>query len=347
MMPKLCFVQPILTSYRDPIFNELNELLGNSLVVCAANPPKEFGEIEPPSYQLQDPQWKKLGLLHYMPFKAYTTMFRSSDRFIHFCDFKYLSLWLLILNCLVTGKQIWLHGQGGYKRKGLLHRSVYTLSIWLSDGYICYTEFSARCLKKVIPKRLHSKIKVVSNTLSLEPSNGIQPANSNHLLYMGRLRQGCGIELLLEAAKNLSMGIKVVGAGNTEFIDTLKAQYPDAQFYGPIFDYQKQKDIANECLAGVYGGDAGLSVVHYMALGLPVIVHGDLMKHMGPEPSYVEDGKNGLVFERENLHSLQSKIQTMKDNPAMRDALAENALDTFRNLIKPSMAQKFAQIVEA
>ena len=71
------------------------------------------------------------------------------------------------------------------------------------------------------------------------------------------------------------------------------------------------------------------------------------MKHMGPEPSYVEDGKNGLVFERENLHSLQSKIQTMKDNPAMRDALAENALDTFRNLIKPSMAQKFAQIVEA
>ena len=38
---------------------------------------------------------------------------------------------------------------------------------------------------------------------------------------------------LLETQKNAD--------DSFEFIDTLKAQYPDAQFYGPIFDYQKQK----------------------------------------------------------------------------------------------------------
>ncbi|MAR92623.1 MAG: hypothetical protein CML06_17340 [Pseudomonadales bacterium] len=347
MMPKVCVIQPILASYRDPIFRELNHLLGNELLVCASPAPTGFGRIQNPVYEIHDPGWKKLGMFSYMPVRSLRQLLRRSDRFIHFGDFKFLSLWFLMFYCFFSHKKLWLHGQGGYKRSGPLHRLVYSLSVFLCEGYICYTEYSAQALKKILPRSLRHKVIVVSNTLAMEPAECHRnPETGSSLLYIGRLRKGCGIELLLESAARLKLTVKVIGEGPAGYVDKLKAQFPSARFYGGVFDPQQQEDIARDCMAGVYGGDAGLSVVHYMALGLPVIVHGDIKKHMGPEPSYVVDGVNGLVFLRGDVESLVNCIAQLRDSKALRQSLGEGALETFKRLMKPSMAQKLARILE-
>jgi len=118
-----------------------------------------------------------------------------------------------------------------------------------------------------------------------------------------------------------------------------------AIFYGSIFDLDKQKEVAADCFAGVYGGDAGLSVVHYMALGLPVLVHKEIHEHMGPEPDFVEDGVNGLLFERGNPDSLASKIIQLLDDDKMRHSMAWSALNTFNDLASPSMGEKMVNIM--
>lgn len=345
-MYKVCFIQPIVASYRDPIFQELNTLLQNDLLVCAAPTPSEFGEINNPQYELHYLTWSKLKFIYFMPLKSFLNIFRRGNRFVHFADFRFVSLWALLFGCRLFNKKVWLHGQGGYKKSGKMHRWVYTLSVMLSSGYICYTDYSAQHLKSILPPRLHKKVYVVNNTLELEPANNISDSSSDSLLYMGRLREGCGIEMLLQAASKLDIEVRIVGAGSPDFIDKLKAIHPKTHFYGAVFDYNLQKEIAHSCFAGVYAGDAGLSVVHYMALGLPVIVHDDIARHRGPEPSYVKDGVNGLQFVRGNIDSLCQQITTLRSDPLLRIRLAEGSLETFKQLRHPSMAMKFAAILE-
>lgn len=345
-MSKVCFIQPIVASYRDPVFTELNRLLNRQLLVCAAPTPAEFGEIRNPDYELQYLKWNRINTFHFMSPGTFLRIFSRGNRFIHFADFRFVSLWLLLLGSRLFGKKVWLHGQGGYKRSGKLHRFTYLISVMLSSGYICYTEYSARHLKTILPEWLHKKVFVVSNTLELEPVSDVKQEWGNNLLYMGRLREGCGVELLLEAAHRLDMEVRIVGAGSPAYIKHLKSIHPNTHFYGPVFDYEQQTQIADQCLAGVYAGDAGLSVVHYMAMGLPVIVHDDIARHRGPEPSYVNDNVNGLHFKRDDIDSLCQAIDRLRHDPALRTRLAQGALQTFGALRKPSMAEKFATILE-
>lgn len=343
----LLIVQPILTSYREPMLERLSALVGGELTVCANLPSSDFGSITPTQYKFIKAEWRDFYMFRLMPFKIFTKCFKRADKIIHFADFKYLSFWLFLFACFFTNKKIWLHGQGGYKKNGLFHKIVYIMTVGLSDGYICYTEYSAKTLKRRLPKFLHKKISVCDNTLDIKPVNDV---NTNYddkaIFYIGRLREGCGIENLLKAAIKSNVKVKIIGTGKPEYLSALQSQFSEiATFYGAIFDEEKQMEIAKNCMAGAYGGDAGLSVVHYMALGLPIIVHGEIDKHMGPEPSYVSDGVNGLNFERGNIDSLVDKITALVNDKQLRNSLALGALNTFKNLQQPSMTEKLVKIM--
>ncbi len=266
----------------------------------------------------------------------------NSRLIVHFADFKYISLWCLILVCFFSNRKIFLHGQGGYKRKGLLHKITYNIILTLSDGYICYSEFSAFHLKSVAANFLHRKIYVVDNSLYLQSKRIF---GGDDVLYIGRLRTGCGIELLLEAALTVDLNVRVIGGGDHGFISELKKKYSNLIDYGTVFDEAQQFEIANDCFVGAYGGDAGLSVVHYMSYGLPVVVHSNLYKHMGPEPSYIKNGENGLTFERGNVHSLANALLTLKNDKDLQQKLGLGALETFKQLNNPPMHEKFAKIL--
>ena len=57
-------------------------------------------------------------------------------------------------------------------------------------------------------------------------------------------------------------------------------------YYGNV-DPSDIPEVSNNCHIGVYPGDAGLSVLHYMCLGLCPVTHSSLRVHSGPEPAYV------------------------------------------------------------
>ncbi|QWA09361.1 glycosyltransferase [Sodalis ligni] len=83
-----------------------------------------------------------------------------------------------------------------------------------------------------------------------------------------------------------------------------------------------------------------------MALGLPVIVHSNFHKHMGPEPSYVEDGVNGLLFSRNDAQDLSDKIVKLSLDRGLRNNLANGALTTFVKLTTDSMGSQILKILE-
>jgi len=344
----LLIIQEILPSYRVPVFDRLAQEFKGRVTLLAGNSNSEFGSESGQnlSFKLIDASWVKLlGMFKY-DFQV-KKLWSQHDIVLHVADFKFLSLWLLLFKGCFTDKKLYLHGQGGYKKSGFLTRLVYFVAVFLCEGYICYTNYSKDALMNKLPKFLHRKISVCNNTLDIEPVGNVPERDErNSIFYIGRLRAGCEIEILLEAAIGASVKVEVIGAGCSNYLESLKNKYSAvATFHGAVFDEKKQKSIARNCMAGAYGGDAGLSVVHYMALGLPVIVHSDIDKHMGPEPSYVVDGVNGLNFTRNDVNSLTEKLKILVNDKGFCYRLAVESLDTFRSLGTPSMGERLAKIL--
>jgi len=342
-------IQEILPSYRISVFDQIAQLSRGKVTIFADSGTADYGKFDLHNYRFKfvNANWKKYLKIFKCDFDFFH-LWKKHDVIFHVADFKFLSLWFILFFSLFTSKKVFLHGQGGYKNSGLIINIVYFLITIMCDGYICYTEFSKNALKRKIPSFLHPKISVCDNTLDISTVDKIYLATSSKsFFYIGRLRPGCDIEILLQAAINAQVHIKIIGTGDEPYLTELKDKYSSvATFYGAIFDEAKQRDIAYGCIAGVYGGDAGLSVVHYMALALPVVVHNDIEKHMGPEPSYVKDNANGLLFERGNVESLTDKLLILVGNKDLRDHLAINAITTFNKLKTPSMAEKFVNIME-
>ena len=105
----LLIVQPILTSYREPMLERLSALVGGELTVCANLPSSDFGSITPTQYKFIKAEWRDFYMFRLMPFKIFTKCFKRADKIIHFADFKYLSFWLFLFACFFTNKKIWLH----------------------------------------------------------------------------------------------------------------------------------------------------------------------------------------------------------------------------------------------
>jgi hypothetical protein len=81
-----------------------------------------------------------------------------------------------------------------------------------------------------------------------------------------------------------------------------------------------------------------------MSLSLIPIVHGSLEKHMGPEPSYIQNGYNGFLFERNSAINLAKTIKKALKQKDLKIAI--NAFETYIKLLNPSMAKKFINIIK-
>jgi len=141
---------------------------------------------------------------------------------------------------------------------------------------------------------------------------------------------------------NIKLTLDIVGDGEkrVELEKYANKLNLDINFLGAIYDDELISNLSKDCKIGVYPGDAGLSVVHYMSLSLVPIVHSDLTKHMGPEPSYIKNNENGLMFIRNDKNSLAKVIRKALKNQELSINLSKNAFNTYESLLSPTMADK-------
>lgn len=351
--PALLIVQPYLTHYRLPIFKHLAsafrvtlfgsrsdkfgaDLGDESLTVERVNEVSLFGVL-----------FWQLGLIKKVTFSSTQLLFITANP-------RYLSTWLALLIARVRGIKVFLHGQGLYRKQNISlgNRVVYLLYGWLSDRYIAYTELSKESLRSLpIYKKAIVADNSVENAFPISKKNGTERG----ILFIGRLRDGSNIEMLIEACIALNYGcatndeqvdLHVVGGGKP--LDDLRAQYGRyefVRFWGEIYDTKTISEISRCCFAGCYPGDAGLSVLHYMSLSLVPVVHSSLHKHMGPEPSYVVDGVNGVTFKREDLCSLQSALKGLLEDRERIDQIQRSAFERSEELTKPSLGERLENIL--
>ena len=224
---------------------------------------------------------------------------------------------------------------------------MYRVIVYMSYKIIFYTKFS---YEKLNAFRIFSdKICYVNNTLEL-PLLGVNfrkkqfNPGSLKLLFIGRIRSGSSLDKLLDfVQKNKFLEINIIGEGAHFKELQKKFSKNNIKWHGGIFNPNQIQKISSKCHFGVYPGNAGLSIVHYLSLNLPVIIHSDITSHQGPEPSYINNGFNGFTFKDSNdKNNLLSLLEFTYNNLSAKNyqKMCVNANTSFKKLSNPSYSKK-------
>ena len=125
------------------------------------------------------------------------------------------------------------------------------------------------------------------------------------------------LEILVEAIFRLSIqgelyNLVLVGGGEEN--DNLMALVQEKNisdqvwFYGPCYDERANSELIYNADLCVAPGNVGLTAIHTMMFGTPVITHNSFEWQM-PEFEAIKEGVSGAFFKRDNVQSLVESIQ--------------------------------------
>jgi glycosyltransferase involved in cell wall biosynthesis len=268
---------------------------------------------------------------------------------------RYLNQWILLLYCKWKKIDLYLHDPGPYSKTQYLafYRLMYKLILLCCKGIICYTPFSKESFLKI---GIRSKKLFVAEN-SIYNDCDVSPNEKNYkekgILFIGRLREGSRLDILINAVnslRNIGFDVFLHIIGDGEFRERYLNKFKNTEFiqwHGKIYDSHEIARISKECLLACYPGNAGLSLVHYMSLSLPILTNNNVAAKCGPEASYIRDNYNGWFFDYDHAEtSLFEKLKEILNHGDDIARLGHNAYRTYYELTHPSYAQRVHDIIE-
>jgi glycosyltransferase involved in cell wall biosynthesis len=173
------------------------------------------------------------------------------------------------------------------------------------DAYIALSEFARR---KLIAGGLPAeKLHVKPNFVASDP--GACPGDGGYALFVGRLTEGKGIEVLLEAWKLLEtqMPLVIVGEGPMASKVASSAQTIGADYRGPLSRHEVAECMRRAWLLvfpSVWYEAFPLVIAEALACGLPV-----LTSDAGSAAELIDNGRTGLHFRSGDAKDLAAKVE--------------------------------------
>lgn len=280
------------------------------------------------------------------------------DAYILYGEMHCISNWLAAMICKIRKKPLLFWGHGLYGNEKFIKKAVRLLYYRIADYHLVYGNRSRNLMIEsgfnpdkvyVVYNSLdynsHKKIYEKRNQVELDQLKKKLFPNSWNLpvvIFIGRLTKEKKISYLLEAIQhNMGKGncynCLIVGGGsesdNLRNISSSLGISDLVCFYGPCYD-----DILNgkfimmsECC--VSPGNVGLTAIHSMSLGTPVITHKN-MCDQGPEAETIIQDKTGSFFEENNIISLSYVIEDFIANNK-KTLMEMNCLELVREYWNP------------
>jgi glycosyltransferase involved in cell wall biosynthesis len=359
-MPKktnILLFQRLIPHYRVPLFKKLYDELG--IVVCHSRARKgaslkgqqelDFPTISLPRIYIGKAPTSMVQCL--LP-----TLFNQKPRVV-ITEFslQYLTFWWLLLLRPFFGYKlvVWTHG---VKSKELLHpfttfRSK--IQLWVyerAQAVILYSEPNKEILAQHIKRP--EKLFVANNTLDTEKLDEICKELANkgktlvkkqldfthpyNLVFIGRLLKRKRLDLLFEAFQSVQhqfdVGLHIIGDGpEEEMVRTITKNHTAIHYHGAIHDLQLSSTYLFAFDLMVMPGYVGLSAVHAMALGCPVLTckQGEYGPYHGPEAAYIKNQINGLLCDY-NSDAIASEITMLLNNPDLLQPMSVSARKTIQ-----------------
>lgn len=278
-----------------------------------------------------------------------------------------LSSWLLMMVARFSGKKVytWTHGWNGGEQgmKKLIKRTY----LKLSHGHFIYGNyaknlmvengFDANKLFVVYNSLHHSEQKIIRSKLSFSNIYLTTFGNSfPNICFIGRLNRQKRLGLLLEAQTicekqfGIKFNIIFIGNGPDEkyLRDTTEKNRNAGSvcFFGACYNEEKLGELIYNADLCVSPGEVGLTAIHVLGYGTPVITHNNFVNQM-PEFEAIENGITGYFFKEGDANDLALKINLwFKKFPSKTDDLVSDCFRVIDEKFNPSYQMKvFSEVL--
>ncbi len=356
---RVLILQPTVPEYRLSFFEHLSKVPDLSIRVIASENSLTARELKKGNRSTRFDysvvlSWFILGgRLIWQGSFGLSDWLRMGDVLVVCGNPRYLNIYPLILQAKRRGVSIvwWGHGwtAGSHGFTAWLRRKI----MKLADVVLLYTdtEVAAYISLGFDPMKTFATNNALDQSSAFQFSkywdavklkefqveNSIQ--NQRILLFCGRLTPKAELEFLIQAMPqviNQWQNTLLVVIGNGPELSKLQLMASNLQinnhirWMGSVYDEAQLAPWFLSADVFVYPGSIGLSVLHAMGYGLPVITHSDSKYHM-PEFSAICDGKNSLTYLKSNLCDFMNKLSFVFNNNKFQNSLSENALYTVKN----------------
>jgi glycosyltransferase involved in cell wall biosynthesis len=258
-----------------------------------------------------------------------------------------LSTWLFLLLSKLTNKKVigWTHGW--YGREGIIKGNIKRRFFKLFDKLLVYNDYSINLLKQqgIDKSRLFcfansldsDRIKTIRKQISDTDIYRSHFGNDNPvLIYCGRIQKRKRLDLLINCLERLNQegfptNLMMVGADDEGTgIDRLvkeKGLTDKVWSYGPCFDERLLGEFFSNATVCISPGNVGLTAIHSLSYGCPVITHGDFPYQM-PEFEAIRPNITGAFFKRDDINDMTETIKKwIESYRHNRDQIRQQAYD--------------------
>lgn len=275
------------------------------------------------------------------------------DKFLVIGEPFNLSVWSIMLRNRFRRKRkkIYLWSHGWYGREGFAKKWMKRIFFGLADKTFLYGNYARQvAISQGFPA---DKLEVIHNSLDhdnqirLREMLCVSDIYHKHfgnadpvLIFIGRLTAVKRLDQLIEAVSILKRqgkdyNIVLVGDGEKrkelEALVKEKGLEKQVWFYGACYDDTQNAQLIYDADLCVAPGNVGLTAMHTMVFGTPVLTHDNYPMQM-PEFEAIVPGKTGAFFRYNDVSSLAEEIGNwMESAKGRRDEIRQacfNEIDT-------------------
>jgi glycosyltransferase involved in cell wall biosynthesis len=252
-----------------------------------------------------------------------------------------VSTWLLLISLkFFKNKKIYLWSHGWYGREGAVKKILKKIFFGLSDGVFLYGNYAKNLMLEQGFK--NDKLHIIYNSLSYDNQIKLRRElkqtdiylkrfnnQFKNLIFVGRLTEEKRLDLLLSAVHSLikqkyNFNIIFIGEGESkesllEMVKT-KEMGDNVWFYGACYEEEELSKLIYNADLCISPGNVGLTAIHSMMFGTPVVTHDDF-RFQGPEFESIIPNETGDFFKRDNVDSLTETIKKWFNQSKSRDLI--------------------------
>lgn len=342
---KICFVLNFAPHYRAPIYTAIGRELSCDFVFGdrAASGIKPLDTAALPGYRATL-RTVRLGKFYWL--RGALRLLREPYRYYvmtgdQFC----LTYWLLLLGAKLRGRKTVAWAHGWYGKESLPTRLMKGTFLRLFSGLLLYNERALELLAARGFKR--SRMRVVANSLDSDRQREIRSRlrpthiyrdhfhnDAPTLIYCGRLQAVKRLDVLLDALVLLRQAGQevncVIVGKDVEGLD-MEGQVrrlgltARTWLYGACYEEERLAELFYNAAACVSPGNVGLTAIHSLTYGCPVLTHDALAWQM-PEFEAIRAGSTGDFFRRDDAADLARRLMPwLALTPPQRDAVRREA----------------------
>jgi len=265
-----------------------------------------------------------------------------------------ISNWLILILSKLLGKKTYCWTHGWYGRESRVKIIIKKIFFGLSYHIFLYGDYARELMIK--EGFINEKLSCIYNSLDYDKQLMIRKKlnylkiynthfkNENlNLIFIGRLTRSKRIDILLHALKKLknqsqNFNLTLIGDGECKNkLISLSVQLgliKNIWFYGACYNEEKLAELIYNADLCVSPGNVGLTAMHSMSYGTPVLTHNNYPYQM-PEFEAIINEKTGIFFEYENYISLAEKIRYWFSLNLDRGLIRKNCYDVIDTKYNP------------